>query len=181
MTAPALLILDMLNTLDFPEARQLYPKAMIVAKKIKKLKERCKKKKIPVIYVNDNFGQWRSDWKQIFTIVCSPKSRGEKLAHLLKPEDDDFFVLKPKHSGFYSTTLEVLLEQLGVRKLIITGIAGNICVLFTANDAHMRDYEVIVPKDCIASNTVKDNNFALHQFENVFSFKITPSPSLKLN
>lgn len=179
MKRSALLVIDMLNTLDFPEARQLYPKAMVAAKNIARLKERCKKKKIPVIYVNDNFGKWRSDWKQIFTIVSEPGCLGGSLAHMMKPDEDDYFVIKPKHSGFYSTTLETLLGDLNVGRLIITGIAGNICVLFTANDAHMRDYEVVVPKDCIASNTVKDNNFALHQFENVFRFKITPSTSLR--
>lgn len=181
MKGTALLILDMLNTFDFPEARQLYPKALLASKKILKLKERCKKKKIPVIYVNDNFGKWRSDWKEIFNIVCEPECPGGNLAKILKPDEDDYFVLKPKHSGFYSTTLELLLEDLKVETLILCGIAGNICVLFTANDAHMREYKVIIPKDCIASNTMKDNNFALHQFKNVFKFKITSSASLKLS
>src|SRR6059058_130386 len=86
----------------------------------------------------------------------------ESLAHRkLYPEQDDYFVLKPKHSGFFSSTLETLLRYLGVRRLIITGIAGNFCVLFTAHDAYMRDYELVVPSDCVISNTAKENKEAL--------------------
>src|SRR5207248_4843319 len=74
---------------------------------------------------------------------------------------EDYFVLKPKHSGFFSSTLETLLRYLGVRRLIITGIAGNFCVLFTANDAYMRDYELLIPSDCVISDTAKENKEAL--------------------
>lgn len=164
----ALIILDMLNTFDFPEAKLLLPFAEKAADRIAFLKEKLKKKKIPVIYVNDNFGQWQADWRKIFEACTSQGCLGAGIAHRLKPEEDDYFILKPKHSGFYSTTLELLLEDLGVGTLILTGVAGNICVLFTANDAHMRDYKLIVPTDCTASNTKADNAFMLKQLANVF-------------
>ncbi len=176
----ALLILDMLNTFDFPEAKQLLPRAKKAAGKILRLKERCHNKNIPVIYLNDNFGKWRSNWHELYERCVNEKALGREIAEQLKPDERDYFVLKPKHSGFYGTTLNVLLESLNVKELILTGIAGNICVLFTAHDAHMREYKVVVPKDCIASNTQKDDNYVLNQFETVFGFKTTPSDRLRL-
>jgi nicotinamidase-related amidase len=79
------------------------------------------------------------------------------------------------HSGFYSTTLEVLLEYLRVDTLILTGIAANICVLFTANDAYMRDYKLYVPRDCVASNTSKETVGALDQMKRLLKADIRQS------
>jgi nicotinamidase-related amidase len=177
----ALLILDMMNTFEFLDGEKLLRHTRKCAKNILALKKKCNKLKIPVIYVNDNFGKWKSNWLELYDVCSSAENIGRDITLMLKPNDEDYFVLKPKHSGFYSTTLDVLLRDLKVENLIITGIAGNICVMFTANDAHMRDYKVIVPKDCIASNTVKDNDYAIHHFENVFNFKTSLSTSLKLN
>lgn len=174
----ALLIIDMLNTFDFPGAEALLKASKPVARNVSRLKARAKKAGIPVIYVNDNFDYWRSSWSDVFEKCL--KSPGKPLAQALEPELDDYFVLKPKHSGFYSTTLDVLLDSLGAEHLILTGIAGNICVLFTANDAHMRDYEVTVPRDCMASNTREDNEFTLRQLRNVFGFQTVTSSKLKL-
>ncbi len=173
----ALIITDMLNTFDFPEAKQLQPRAQSAARAILKLKSRLKAKKIPIIYVNDNFGQWQSDWRSVYN-ACTEEGRlGREIAELLRPSEDDYFVLKPKHSAFYSTNLDVLLDYLGTQTLILTGIAGNICVLFTANDAHMRDYKVVVPKDCIASNTAADDKYTLRQLKEVFKI---PTPKSNL-
>ncbi len=168
---PALLILDMLNTFDFPEARLLHPSALKAAQSIAALKEKFKTQNLPVIYVNDNFGNWQSNWEKIYQMCSSPDCLGKDIAETLKPTDSDYFILKPMHSGFYSSSLESLLNTLEVDLLYITGIAGNICVLFTVNDAHMRHYKIVVPKDCIASNTKEDNEFALRQFREVFQFK----------
>src|SRR5437588_11346428 len=157
----ALLLIDVINDLDFPEANQLLRYARPMAKKLLRLKKRAKKAGVPVIYVNDNFGRWRSDFRRQVVHCLRESSRGHQIVALLRPDDDDYFVLKPKHSGFFSSTLETLLRYLGARRLILTGIAGNFCVLFTANDAYMRDYELAVPSDCVISNTVKENKEAL--------------------
>ena len=93
------------------------------------------------------------------------------------PDEDDYFVLKPKHSGFYSTSLELLLEHLGARSLILTGIAGNNCVLFTANDAYMRDFKIFVPSDCVVSETQADNDYALEQMAKVLKADTRPAIS----
>ena len=163
----------MLNTLDFPEGDQLKRQALPIAKNILSLKKSFKQKKAAVIYVNDNFGKWHADWKQVFQICADKDSKGKDLAEILKPEEDDFFILKPRHSGFYNTNLETLLEDLQIKHLVITGIAGNICVLFTVNEAHMRGYDVWMPKNCVASNTKKENDFAIQQVSN--SLKIRTS------
>lgn len=155
----ALLIIDVINDLDFPEANQLKRLAPAMARKIAALKRRAKKARVPVVYVNDNFGRWRSDFRK--TVEHCRSGKGRELVELLLPEEDDYFVLKPKHSGFFSSTLETLLRYLGAKKLILTGLAGNYCVLFTANDAYMRDYELMVPADCTASNTGRENRDAL--------------------
>ena len=174
----ALLIIDVINSLDYPEGKKLLKTALPAAKNILRLKNKLKKKNIPVIYVNDHFGEWRSNWEEVFQICSAPQNTGAKLCEILKPEADDYFVLKPKHSGFFSSNLEILLEDLKVKKLIIVGIAGNICVLFTVNDAHMRGYEIHVPHDCIASNSKKDNDYALRQFKDVFKIKISASQNI---
>jgi nicotinamidase-related amidase len=109
-----------------------------MANRLAALKRRARAAGIPTIYINDNFGQWRSDFRQTVSHCTSPRSPGRRVSQRLKPTSHDYFVLKPKHSGFFDTTLDTLLETLRIRRVIVTGIAGNICVLFTANDAYMR-------------------------------------------
>ena len=171
MPRQALLIVDMINTLDFPEGKNLLRHALPVAETIQKYKMKLKKRAVPVIYVNDHFGNWRSSWEEVYNHCTQPEFLGAKLSHLLKPQDDDYFVLKPKHSGFYSTNLDVLLDDLKVDELILTGIAGNICVLFTANDAYMRGFKIHVPANCIASNSTKYNEYAIRQLHDVFKIR----------
>jgi nicotinamidase-related amidase len=156
----ALLLIDVINDFDFPEADQLLKHARPMARILLRLKRRAQKAGVPVIYVNDNFGQWRSDFRRTVD-YCAREGRGGDIVNLLRPEENDYFVLKPKHSGFFSTTLETLLRYLDTQSLILTGIAGNFCVLFTANDAYMRDFNLFVPSDCTVSNTKKENDAAL--------------------
>jgi nicotinamidase-related amidase len=176
----ALLLIDVINDLDFPEASQLLRYARPMAKKLSRLKQRAKEAGVPVIYVNDNFGRWRSDFRRQVQHCLRDGSRGHEIVSLLQPNEDDYFVLKPKHSGFFSTTLETLLHYLGSRKLILTGIAGNFCVLFTANDAYMRDYDLIIPSDCTVSNTPEENREALALMRKFLKADTRPSTKLRL-
>jgi len=176
----ALLLIDVINDLDFPEANQLLRYARPMARNLLRLKQRAKNAGIPVVYVNDNFGRWQSDFRRQVQHCLREKSRGHEIVALLRPEEDDYFVLKPKHSGFFSTTLETLLRYLGSQKLIITGIAGNFCVLFTANDAYMRDYDLIIPSDCIASNSAKENREALALMRQFLKADTRASSKLRL-
>jgi len=156
----ALLLIDVINDFDFPKADQLLKYARPMARNLLRLKRRAQKAGVPVVYVNDNFGRWQSHFRRTVE-HCTQHSRGREVVELLGPEDNDYFVLKPKHSGFFSTTLETLLRYLETQTLILTGIAGNFCVLFTANDAYMRDFDLFVPSDCTVSNTKKENGSAL--------------------
>jgi len=156
----ALLVIDVINDFNFPEADQLLKHARPMVRNLVRLKRRAQKAGVPVIYVNDNFGRWKSDFRRTVD-HCARHGRGRDLVKLLRPEESDYFVLKPKHSGFFSTTLETLLRYLETKTLILTGIAGNFCVLFTANDAYMRDFNLFVPPDCTVSNTKKENESAL--------------------
>src|SRR5437868_2725941 len=174
----ALLIVDVINDLDFPEAKQLIRFAPAMARKLARLKKRAKKADIPVVYVNDNFGRWRSDLQSL--VDHCRRGRAREIVDLLRPDQDDYFVLKPKHSGFFSSTLETLLRYLGTRTLIITGIAGNYCVLFTANDAYMRDYKLVVPRDCTVSNTAAENREALNLMKNYLKADTRPSEKIRL-
>ena len=176
----ALLLIDVINDLDFPEADALLRYARPMARKLLGLKQRAKKAGIPVIYVNDNFGRWQSDFRRQVQHCLRNGSKGHEIVSLLQPEEDDYFVLKPKHSGFFSTTLETLLRYLGSERLIITGIAGNFCVLFTANDAYMRDYELIIPSDCTASNSAEENREALALMRKFLKADTRPSSKLRL-
>src|SRR3954454_15359092 len=176
----ALLLIDVINDLEFPEAEQMVDDAVRMAKNIRRLKQRARKAGVPVIYVNDNFGKWQSDFHRTVQHCGSSKVRGHEIVRLLKPMKDDYFVLKPKHSGFFSTTLETLLRYLDSRTLILTGIAGNFCVLFTANDAYMRDYELFIPEDCCVSNTPRENEEALGLMRKFLKADTRPSDDIDL-
>jgi nicotinamidase-related amidase len=175
----ALLLIDVINDFDFPEGEQLLRHALPIAKNIAELKRRAKDAGIPAIYVNDNFGRWRSDFKKLVA-HSREEGKGKEFVEQLLPEEDDYFVLKPKHSGFYSTSLSLLLTHLTATNLILTGIAGNNCVLVTANDAYMRDFKLFVPADCIASNTDDENRYALEQMETVLKADTTIAAELDL-
>jgi len=157
----ALLMIDVIDDFDFPQAGKLFRYALPAARCIARLKGRCRQAGIPIVYVNDNFGRWRSDFRSQVDRCLNGSRFSSAIAKLLKPDDDDYFVLKPKHSAFFETSLPILLESLGAAHLIITGFATDICVLFTANDAYMRDYSVAVPFDCTAAETVEAKKRAL--------------------
>jgi nicotinamidase-related amidase len=177
----ALLLIDVINDLDFPEADQLLPHALPMARQIASLKRRAKGEKVPVLYVNDNFGRWRSDFNAQVEHCLRDGVRGKPVVELLRPDEDDYFVLKPKHSGFFSTTLDTLLGYLGVKTVVLAGIAANICVLFTANDAYLRDFHLVVPGDCVASNTPEENKYALEQMQKVLKADTRPSADLSFD
>jgi nicotinamidase-related amidase len=176
----ALVLIDVINDLEFDNGDALLQHARPMAERLAALKRRTRAAGIPAIYVNDNFGKWQSNFQQLLERCLAEGVRGRPVAELLVPEKDDYFVLKPKHSAFFSTTLDVLLEHLRASTVILTGIAGNICVLFSAADAHMRDFHLVVPADCVASATTDDNEWALAQMATVLGANVTLSRDLDL-
>jgi nicotinamidase-related amidase len=180
-SAVVLLIIDMINDLAFDSGPALLEQALPAAERLAALKKRARRANVPVIYVNDNFGKWRSDQARLVAHVLEQDVRGRPLAELLKPEPDDYFVMKPKHSGFYSTTLDTLLHYLEAETLILTGLTTNSCVLFTANDAFMRDYHILVPEDCVAAADPEESRYALRQMETLLDADTRPSDALDLD
>ena len=176
----ALLLIDVINDLEFPGGERLLEHALPMAERIAGLKRRAKELGIPVIYVNDNYGQWRADFAQTVEHCCGDGVRGREISRLLRPDENDYFVLKPKHSGFFSTTLDTLLDHLGTRTLILTGTAGNLCIWFTAGDAYMRDFQLLVPEDCVASESAEINRLVLEQMRENLDADTTPSTELPL-
>jgi nicotinamidase-related amidase len=176
-----LLLIDVINDLEFAEGELLLEHALPMARRLLTFKRRAKAAGVPAIYVNDNFGRWQSDFTRQVEHCLHDGVRGQPIVELLHPDEDDYFVLKPKHSGFYSTNLDILLRYLGVKRVVITGIATNICVLFTANDAYMRDFELLVPADCVAANEEADNRYALEQMRTVLKADIRNSPEIEFS
>ena len=176
----ALLLLDVINDLEFEGGDVLARYALPAAKNIAALKQRASLAGIPTIYVNDNFGKWRSDFRKLVAHVIDDQTRGAPIAELLRPQADDYFVLKPKHSGFFSTSLDVLLKHLGAGTLILAGWAGDICILFTASDAHVREYDLVIPGDCVASEDAEENGHVLKLMQRVQEADISPSTELDL-
>jgi nicotinamidase-related amidase len=174
----ALLLIDVINPLNFPNSEALLKLALPMSERIAALKATARQHGVPIIYVNDNFGRWRSDFQSQVSACLEPGVLGRPIAERLKPDHDDYFVLKPMHSGFYLTPLELLLDRLEAETLILTGMATNICVFFTANDAHMRGYRIIAPRDCSTVESEADHDLTLEQMQKVMSADVRSSAEI---
>lgn len=175
----ALLIVDMINPFDFEGAPRLLRAALPAAKRIARLKTRLKAHNVPTIYINDNFMQWQSDFRELVAVCSRDDAPGAEIARLIAPEHDDFFILKPKHSAFFATPLRLLLEKLETRRLVLTGIATDSCILATAADAHMNEYELIVPRDCVAAESAARDRQAVAVMQASMRADIRVSSSVK--
>lgn len=178
--AVVLLLIDVINDLEFEGGAALLTQALPMADRLAALKRRARASGVPAVYVNDNFGRWRSDLRAQLAHCMSEGVRGRPLVERLLPEPDDYFVLKPKHSGFFSTTLDTLLTYLRARTLIVTGLTADNCVLFTAGDAYLRDFHLVVPEDCVAAIDPGHTRQALEHMRRVLKADLTPSTALSL-
>ena len=175
----ALLIVDMVSEYDFPDAERILKGARQAAKAIARLKQRAHAAKMPVIYVNDTAGKWESDQRAFVQRCLKPTARGREVVQLIAPSEHDYFIFKPKHSAFFGTPLHTLLQQLKVSTLILTGVTSHQCVLFTAMDAHVREYDLIIPPDCIGAASAADTKHALYVFSHALNANITASGRLR--
>jgi nicotinamidase-related amidase len=169
----------MIADFEFKDGDRIFAKAIPAAGNIARLKAAAKKSNLPVIYVNDNYGIWKNNFEG--TLAAAEKSdRGKQIVEMIRPDNDDYHILKPQRSGFFATPLDVLLTSLDVSELIITGLSTDICVLFTAHDAYMRGFKILVPADCTAASDENHRDYALDLLRRIADADIRPSTELKL-
>lgn len=157
----AVLAIDLINPFDYPGAVALLGETTKALPNIRRILRRARAAGVPVIYCNDNFGQWRSDFRTNVDHCARAGAVGAAVVRELVPAPDDYFVLKPKHSAFFETPLRLLLNQLKVKRLALTGIATDSCILNTALDAYMLEFEVAVARDAVAAQTAVRTRRAL--------------------
>jgi nicotinamidase-related amidase len=175
-----LLLIDVINRFEFDGGQALFRAARPVARRIVALKERAARAGMPVVYVNDNFGRWRSDFRAIVDHCLRNDARGRDIVRRLAPTAQDYFVLKPSNSAFYASVLETLLRHFGAETLLLTGVATDNCVLFTAHDAYLRGFRLFVPRDCVAAETSARNTRALQIIARTMKADTRPSGRLRL-
>src|SRR6185437_13244943 len=168
----ALLLIDVLTTFQFPDGDTILKGALAIRDALMDLKTRARAMEIPTLYVNDNFGDWRSE-KEVLMGRCL-EAKGAEFVKPLLPDSEDYFVLKPMHSGFYMTPLEVLLQHLQVQTLILSGLTSSSCIAVTAHDANMRGFNIYIPPDCSCARNGREHNQALAQLSAMAGASLTP-------
>ena len=176
-----LLLIDVINDFEFPRGDELLAQARQIGPNIAALKKRARAAHVPCVYANDNFGRWRSNLNEIVSHCLTANSLARSFVELLLPTSEDYFVLKPKHSAFYQTPLELLLKHFGTERLILAGISSNSCVLFTAHDAYMRDLQLAIPEDCIAACSEMEHASAVDHMRCMTNADVTPGHLIDLN
>lgn len=177
----ALIVIDMINRLAFDGGDDLRAAAETAVTPILALRDAADRAGVPVIYVNDPHDDWLDDRTGLVGRVLEEDCPGREIARRLRPRTQDYFVIKPQFSGFYATTLPALLPRLGVNRLVLTGIAADICVLFTAADAHMREYPLWVPEDAVAGEQRERTHWALAIMRNSMNADTRPTAGRTLD
>jgi nicotinamidase-related amidase len=176
----ALLIVDVINDLEFPGGERVLPWARQMVEHLAPVLDRARRAGVPVVYANDNYGHWRANFGDVVRYCTRHGARGRDTSRALVPKADDYFVLKPKQSAFFSTSLVPLLEHLKVDRLILAGMASNLCVLFTAHDAHMHEYDLTVLSDCCAAESDADHDWALDQLRRFLRVRVCRGAEVEL-
>lgn len=174
-----LLIVDFINPLDFPGGDKLAPPALLAAKATLRLRERLAKQKVAVVYANDNYGFWQSDFRSIVVQHMKRDDISGEIARMLAPQEGHVTLLKPRHSAFYNTALELLLKEMGGEELILCGLSTDMCVQMTAADAFLRRIKVVVPSDCTAAETPEAKATALKYMKTILKCEVKASRSIK--
>ena len=174
-----MLILDLISDFRYPDAETVLPAARRIAKVIAPLKSRARRAGVPVIYVSDTRGHWESDQSKFLEQCLRGSSQAAEIVNLLMPRPDDYFLFKPRHSAFFANALPELLEQLKISSLLLTGLTTHQCVLFTAVDAHVRRYELVVASDCVGSAERAETSHALFILEHATNARVLPASSIR--
>src|SRR5699024_9495607 len=166
----AVVFVDLINDFNFPGGDKLLKNTKEILPNIIKLKQYAMANDLPVIYVNDHYGLWQADFNKIID-HCTNKN-SEETIEKIKPTADDYFLIKPQHSAFFQTPLHALLTDMDKDHLILAGIAGDICILFTAKDAYMYQMKLHIPRNCMASEEKEYNDYALNPMQSVMKANI---------
>ena len=163
-----LILVDFINPLNFPGAEKLARPALAAARATVRLREALDRQKVAVVYANDNYGSWQSDFQSLVAQCCAREDLSGEIARLLAPRPRDITLLKPRHSAFYCTALELLLKEMGARELIVAGLSTDMCVQMTAADAFLRGFEgVWVPPECTAAETPQAKSAAVKYMRDI--------------
>jgi nicotinamidase-related amidase len=176
-----LVLVDVINHFEFPDGDKILKQALPMAGRLARLKQRCRGAGIPAIYVNDNFGQWRSDAKSLISRCVDSSCAGRPFVEQLRPDDEDYLVLKPMHSAFFQTPLEILLQYLSATSLILTGLATNSCIICTAHDANMRNFSLYVPSDCSVARSRREHAQAIEHIREMTCASVVPSARVRVD
>jgi nicotinamidase-related amidase len=173
-----LLLIDFINPMDFPGAEDLAAAAVEAARATSALKARLREAGVPAIYANDNYGVWQSDFKSLVEQCAAGTGASGEMARLLRPESGDLTVLKPRHSAFLGSPLDLLLSRMDARELILTGLATDICVQLTAMDGFLRGFTQRVPTDCCAAESAEHHKESLAYMARILKCDTSPSSFL---
>jgi nicotinamidase-related amidase len=170
----ALLVIDFFNPRGF-DGSALERAAVRAARSTAKLKARLRKSGVPAIYANDNFGHWESEFSSVVDACRDARGAPCTIAGVLAPDELDRSILKPRHSAFFGTPLEFILEEIGARTLVLTGISADSCIMFTAHDAYVRKFKLWVPPDCVASPKAAYTRASLTHMQRVLHASVAAS------
>ncbi len=171
--------MDMIGDYGYVDGEAVFRSALPAASNIAPLRKRAAEAGVPVIFVNDNFGAWRNDFAS--TVEMAKRSeRGSQILELLPPSPDDYHVLKPQRSGFFATPLALLLSALGSKRVILTGVTTDMCVLFTAQDAYMRGFNIVVPRDCCGAVMPEHHDQTVELLARITKADIRPAAEIDI-
>jgi nicotinamidase-related amidase len=174
----ALVVIDMLNPYRHPEADRLAPRVAGALPGIEALIERADAAAAPVVYVNDNYGDWNSSAAELAENALA--GLHPELVRPVLPGDGHSFVIKARHSIFYGTPLEYLADQMGLSRLVLCGQVTEQCILYSALDAHVRHFEVAVPRDGVAAIYDHLAEAALEMMERNLSAEVCAAAECRL-
>ncbi|MEU9082714.1 isochorismatase family cysteine hydrolase [Streptomyces sp. NPDC048357] len=166
-------MIDMLNTYEHEDAEVLVKSVREALPGVGVLLERARAAIAPVVYVNDNFGRWRSHHGEILEAALA--GRYADLVEPIAPDEESLFVVKARHSVFFETPLAYLLGQLDVHRVVLCGQVTKQCVLYSALDAHIRHLDVVVALDAVAHIDAGLADAALRMMERNMSAELHPS------
>jgi nicotinamidase-related amidase len=175
----ALVVVDMLNTYEHADAEALTRSVREVLPNIASLIDRARSNDVQVIYVNDNYGEWNQGRSELVE-RASAGPHGDLIEPIV-PDDDTAFVVKARHSIFFETPLEYLLRTSGVERVVLVGQVTEQCILYSALDAYIRHFQVVVPPDAVAAIHPELHDAALEMMRINMDADLTPSADVSLS